>query len=150
MPSLLAGISIRRIIGLASRPGDAYDERAVLALLRQKAYEIRGEQAPDLPVPAPPTLLRAAGPHAIRWQGSVGATGYDVERADQPSGPWTPVGLDVDESAVQYNPRFCDPLRRRGLPLLLPGARATRRAAVRAIERDRPHRQRRRDARWTS
>jgi len=89
--------------------GDAYDERAVLALLRQKAYEIRGEQAPDLPVPARPTLLSAAGPHAIRWQGSVGATGYDVERADQVSGPWTAVGLDVDESAVQYNPRFCDP-----------------------------------------
>ncbi len=89
--------------------GDAYDERVVLKLLRQKAYEIRGEALPELAAPAPPVLLPAAGPHAIRWQGSVGATGYDLERSDQPSGPWTPIGLDVDESAVQYNPRFCDP-----------------------------------------
>ncbi len=108
--------------------GDAYDERGVLTLLRQKAYEIRGEAAPDLPVPAPPLLLSAPGPHAIRWQGSVGATGYDVERSDQPSGPWTPVGLDVDESAVQYNPRFAD-------PFAVPGSRYYYRVRARLGER---------------
>ena len=41
--------------GFAS--GDRYDERAVLKLMRDKAFEIRGVPPPPLERPAPPKLL---------------------------------------------------------------------------------------------
>lgn len=88
--------------------GADYDEANLLGLLRRRAFEIRGLPLPDIPVPAPPRLLPIADAAAISWQGSVGATSYVVERAARPTGPWTVVGADVDETAVQYRPLFAD------------------------------------------
>ena len=65
--------------GFAS--GDRYDERAVMKLVRDKAYEIRGLQPPPLERPAPPKLLPIEKVSAISWQGSAGASAYDVWRA---------------------------------------------------------------------
>lgn len=91
-----------------STMGDAYDEVGLMAMVRRKAFEIRDLPEPPLPKPAPPTLLPISGVNAISWQGSVGATGYTVERSGQASGPWTEVGEDVDETFVQYRPLFAD------------------------------------------
>lgn len=88
--------------------GEAYDETNVLRLMREKAFEIQGVPAPPLPPPAPPVLLPIKSVHAISWQGTVGATSYDVERATSARGPWTLVGMDVDETVVQYKPLFAD------------------------------------------
>jgi mannan endo-1,4-beta-mannosidase len=88
--------------------GADYDEAGLLRLMRQKAYEIRGLAAPEVPPPAPPRLLPIRDPAAISWQGSVGATGYVVERAAGKSGPWAVVDENVDETAVQYRPLFAD------------------------------------------
>ena len=91
-----------------SPAGTAYDEIEFMALMRRKAFEIRGLPVPPIPVPAPPKLLPITDAAAISWQGSVGAASYSVERAASASGPWTAVADNVDESAVQYRPLFAD------------------------------------------
>ncbi len=88
--------------------GDAYEERALLKLMRAKAFEIRGVPVPPLEIPAVPTLLQTKSVAAISWQGSVGASGYDVERAATSNGPWTVVGANVDDTWVQYRSLFAD------------------------------------------
>jgi len=44
----------------------------------------------------------------MTWQGSVGATSYDVERAEAAGGPWTMVGTGISDAQVQYRPLFVD------------------------------------------
>ncbi|MGA9779760.1 MAG: cellulase family glycosylhydrolase [Limisphaerales bacterium] len=88
--------------------GAGYDEIQLMALVRSNAFEIRGMIPPPIPSPASPKLLPITDPGAISWQGSVGAAGYNVERAPKRSGPWKVVGAGIDESAVQYYPLFND------------------------------------------
>jgi hypothetical protein len=88
--------------------GSKYDEREVMRLTREKAFEIRGLEAPAMSAPAPPTLLPIEDVSAISWQGSPGARDYLVERADSDGGPWNVVGEGVDDTAVQYRPLFND------------------------------------------
>jgi mannan endo-1,4-beta-mannosidase len=92
--------------GFAS--GEAYEESALLKLMRAKAYEIRGLPVPPQEIPAPPTLLEIKSVAAISWQGSVGASSYEVERAATSNGPWTVVGHNVDDTRVQYRSLFAD------------------------------------------
>ncbi len=88
--------------------GQAYDGTNLVRLMREKAYEIRGEQAPALPAPSPPAMLPIKSAYAISWRGSAGAYAYDVERATVRRGPWTIVGADIDDTLVQYRPLFAD------------------------------------------
>ena len=88
--------------------GAGYDEIQLMALVRSNAFAIRGMIPPPIPAPASPRLLPITYPGAISWQGSVGAAGYNVERAPKRSGPWKVVGAGIDESAVQYYPLFSD------------------------------------------
>ncbi len=88
--------------------GASYQEAGVFDLLRDKAYEIQGLPVPAMTAPEPPRLLPIFAPDAISWRGSVGATGYDVERAPKAAGPWTLVGMNVDDTRVQYRPVFAD------------------------------------------
>ena len=44
----------------------------------------------------------------MTWRGSVGASCYDVERAESALGPWSTVGTGVSEAQVQYQPLFVD------------------------------------------
>jgi mannan endo-1,4-beta-mannosidase len=88
--------------------GDAYEESALLKLMRAKAYEIRGLPVPRQKVPTVPALLPITSVAAISWQGAVGATGYDVERAATSNGPWTVVGANVSDTWVQYRSLFAD------------------------------------------
>jgi mannan endo-1,4-beta-mannosidase len=90
------------------RVGNDYDERAVLSLLHEKAYEIDGAIVPRLPVPEPPVLLTTNDVAAISWRGSVGARTYVVERRDADSSDWSAVAAGVDESRYQYRPLFSD------------------------------------------
>lgn len=88
--------------------GNGYDEIGVLDLMRRKAFEIRGLPLPPIERPEPPTLLPIQNAAAISWQGSAGATSYDVERATTPDGPWMTVGRDVTDAALAYRPLFHD------------------------------------------
>ncbi len=91
-----------------SSAGAAYDEINLMTKIRSIAFAISGLKPRPIPVPAPPKLLPITDPAAISWQGSVGAQSYTVERAPAKKGTWTVAGKEIDESAVQYRPLFCD------------------------------------------
>ena len=76
--------------------------------MRAKAFEVQGLPVLPLEIPAAPKLLPITSPAEISWQGSVGATLYDVERAEKPGGPWAAVGKDVDDTWVRYRPLYAD------------------------------------------
>ena len=88
--------------------GDDYDEREFMGLMRSKAFAIRSLPVPPIPAPEPPRLLPITDAAAISWQGSVGASGYAVERAPAAAGPWTLAAGSVDESFTQGRPAFAD------------------------------------------
>ena len=124
--------------GFAS--GDAFDETNVLSLMRRKAFEIRNMPVPAIEKPASPVLLwhglparedtanpqdalrRMAVPldaATVSWQGSAGASGYTVERAEnkspaspkgyaEASGPWQIAGQNISDADFQYRPLFND------------------------------------------
>ncbi len=92
----------------ASPIADAYDELNLMSIVRTNAFAIRGLPVPPVAVPAPPTLLPIKDAAAISWQGSVGASGYQVERAPAADGPWQIIATNVDEAFTQYQPQFAD------------------------------------------
>jgi mannan endo-1,4-beta-mannosidase len=88
--------------------GDPYDETGLMNSVRADAYAVRGLPVPAIPIPAAPVLLPIADAAAISWQGSVGSTSYQVERAAGSDGPWQVISSKVDEAFTQYCPRFAD------------------------------------------
>jgi mannan endo-1,4-beta-mannosidase len=92
----------------ASTIGNDYDEINLMAIIRSNAFDIRGLAVPPMVIPAPPKLLPIADASAISWQGSVGASSYQVERARNASGEWKIIAANVDEAFTQYRPQFAD------------------------------------------
>ncbi len=88
--------------------GEKYDERRLMRLVRERAFAVRGMTPPPLPKPASPKLLSVSGGALMTWQGSVGASCYDVERSEAANGSWDKVGTGVCEAQVQYRPLFAD------------------------------------------
>jgi hypothetical protein len=88
--------------------GNDYGEIKLLNLVRSNAFAIRGLPVPEIPIPAPPKLLPIDDAAAISWQGSVGASGYQVERAAKRDGDWQIISTNVDEAFTQYRPQFAD------------------------------------------
>jgi hypothetical protein len=88
--------------------GEPYDEAKLLDLVRSNAFSIRGIPTPPVAIPAPPKLLPIADAAAISWQGSVGATAYQVERSAKRKGDWQVIATNVDEAFTQYRPQFAD------------------------------------------
>ncbi len=86
----------------------AFDETGLMALMRQKAFEIRGVPVPDLEKPAAPVLLEINDVAAISWQGSAGAQSYIVERTENKDGPWLAAKCNISDAAFQYRPLFYD------------------------------------------
>jgi hypothetical protein len=82
--------------------------------MRSKAFQIRGLPIPELEPPEAPVLLPIETVTAITWQGSAGAGSYDVERAKTKTDPWSVVGRDISDAAVQYRPLFNDTSARIG------------------------------------
>jgi hypothetical protein len=88
--------------------GGDYDERHLLAVMRDRAFAIQGRTAPPLEAPAPPHLLPIEAVSRISWQGSVGASAYLVERSSKEDGPWAVVADDVSDAALPYEALFYD------------------------------------------
>ena len=88
--------------------GHSYDEIAFNNLIRRKAFEIQGLIPPSIQKPLPPKLLDIKDVYDINWQGSAGASSYDIERAEQPDGPWQLIAKNVDDASVQYTSLFHD------------------------------------------
>lgn len=92
--------------GFAS--GGDYDERHLLAVMRDRAFAIQGRSAPPLQAPEAPRLLPIQDVSRVSWQGSVGASAYVVERSSKKDGPWTVVADDVSDAADPYEALFHD------------------------------------------
>lgn len=88
--------------------GENYAEREVMQLLHERAWAIRGKTPPALLPPRPPRLLPCDDPARLAWQGSVGASGYDVERASSRQGPWKQIGYNLSDAEVAHKPLFND------------------------------------------
>jgi hypothetical protein len=81
--------------------GNGYDERALLSLIRKKAFEI--QCLPETPLQAPvemPIWLPANPAHTLNWRGVTGAANYIVERAESADGEWITVGYCVEDAVV--------------------------------------------------
>jgi len=83
-------------------------EREVLGILRDYASRITDTPAPAVEIPDAPRLLPAADVGHLTWQGSTGATDYDVQRAMTADGPWTTLARGVQDHLIVYAPLFCD------------------------------------------
>jgi hypothetical protein len=88
--------------------GEGWNEKATLRVMREEAFAILGLKEPPAEIPPPPKLLPITSVAEISWQGSVGASSYDVERAIEPDAPWTVVGKAVDDTWIRYRPLFTD------------------------------------------
>ncbi|QDT68863.1 hypothetical protein MalM25_17880 [Planctomycetes bacterium MalM25] len=88
--------------------GEEYREHLVIPMIRDAAFRIQGEATPPLPLPTPPNLLTPTSPRLLSWQGSAGASVYDVQRAAKPDGPWATIATDISDAAFQYRPLFAD------------------------------------------
>ncbi|MEJ5351489.1 MAG: cellulase family glycosylhydrolase [Melioribacteraceae bacterium] len=99
-------VSAYRWPGFSS--GDWYDEKLVLNMIREKAYQIDGLPVPPMPVPKKPRLLDFDDISQISWQGSAGAQSYIIERKEEYVDEWKIIADNVDDAQYQYRPLFND------------------------------------------
>ena len=88
--------------------GENYAEREVMQLMRERGFAIRGKKVPVMTPPRAPRLLPFADAARINWQGAVGASGYDIERAAAPKGPWKRIAYNVSDADVAHKPLYND------------------------------------------
>ena len=88
--------------------GEKYDERNVLKLIREKAFEIQGKTPPPITPPRPPEIIPFESAPVFSWRGSTGASGYNVERSESETGPWIKVAWDIDDIGTPGFPLFSD------------------------------------------
>ena len=93
---------------------DAQREIGLMQVMREAAFKIQGQPVPPLPCPDAPELLPISDVPLLTWRGSAGATGYDIERAPQPSGPWNRIATNVCDADIAYRPLFSDTAARAG------------------------------------
>ncbi|MEG8947883.1 cellulase family glycosylhydrolase [Rosettibacter firmus] len=99
-------VSAYRWPGFSS--GEWYNEKLILNMVREKAYQIDGKTVPMLPVPEPPVLFEFDDVSQISWQGSAGAESYIIERREEDSDEWEVIADNVDDAKYQYRPLFND------------------------------------------
>jgi hypothetical protein len=93
---------------------EAQRESGILSAMREAAFKTQRLTVPPLPVPDPPELLPVGTVPLLTWRGSVGASGYDIERAPSATGPWTAIAAMVCDGDVAYRPLFSDTTARTG------------------------------------
>jgi mannan endo-1,4-beta-mannosidase len=91
-----------------SDSGAAYDEQAIMKMMRTLAFGARRLPVPPIPAPEPPVMLGATSRGAVSFRGSLGARDYAIERQTAPDGPWESVADHFDETLVAYR-AFVDP-----------------------------------------
>jgi hypothetical protein len=88
--------------------GEMNDERNLMSMLRTKAFEIQGKPVPAISLPEAPTILPFNNTPVFSWQGSMGASGYNIERAQNLKGPWTLIQYNIDDLDTPGFPLFSD------------------------------------------
>ncbi len=93
---------------------DAQREIGLMTAMRDAAVKIQNLPVPPVPVPDAPELLPFSDTPMFSWRGSAGASGYDIERAANPAGPWTEIATNVSDADTAYRPLFSDAAARVG------------------------------------
>jgi hypothetical protein len=88
--------------------GKDYDETNVMKMMRKKAFEIRGEKLPPILPPKAPVVMAITSPASINWQGSTGASGYDIQRRELDKGVWTTIETGISDAEEAYRPLYTD------------------------------------------
>lgn len=88
--------------------GETIDERNLIRLLRRAAFAIRNVPEPPMPIPKPPLFLPCNDVARLSWQGSVFASGYDLERAVSAQGPWQVIAADISDANTAQRPLYND------------------------------------------
>ncbi|NLA75703.1 MAG: cellulase family glycosylhydrolase [Deltaproteobacteria bacterium] len=88
--------------------GRDYDERNVMRMMRKKAFEIRNQSVPRILPPGAPKLLAISSPASINWQGSTGASEYDIQRRELPKGKWITLETGLSDANEAYRPLYAD------------------------------------------
>lgn len=83
-------------------------ERELLGILREHATRISGLPALAEQVPEAPHFLPAADVGHLSWQGSTGASSYQIQRSSGAGGPWTTLEEAYTDNLVVYAPLFSD------------------------------------------
>ncbi len=93
-------------------PGFAADsmfhEKEIVDMMRAAAYRINGEPEPPLPVPDPPHLLPIGDVYGISWQGSTGASSYEIQRMTEGSDQWKTIADSASDADVAFRPLYDD------------------------------------------
>lgn len=84
------------------------DGKQVVSMMRAAAYRINGEPEPPLPVPDPPHLLPIDNVYEISWQGSTGASCYQIQRKLKGSDDWKTIADSVSDANVIFRPLYDD------------------------------------------
>ncbi len=77
--------------------GILYDEANTMRLFRKKSFEITNKNVPKIVAPDPPRVLNAKYTPQFSWQGSAGASGYNIERSASEKGPWELIKYNIDD-----------------------------------------------------
>ena len=88
--------------------GRRWDEINILAMFREKAWQINGRAPEPIPPPGPPKLLPIETPWKISWQGSTGASSYMIERKSEDDLLWQVIATKVSDAEAGYRPLFMD------------------------------------------
>ncbi len=83
-------------------------ERVLWEILTDYAGRIAGVEPAPIEKPEAPVFLPPRDVGHLTWQGSTGATGYDVQRAPAKDGPWTTLTENLPDNLVAYAPQYCD------------------------------------------
>jgi len=95
--------------------GFVYEETRLLDLLRSEAFLIRGIAPEPVAAPSPAPVLMQQG-EGFTWRGSTGASGYTIERSENPAGPWKVLAVGLEDSVIadvtnfEHSPPASEPL----------------------------------------
>ena len=82
--------------------GDEWHETEILWLMREKAFQIRGLELPEIEAPDAPLLLEYSDdpttPPEFVWRGSTGASEYSLWRSESEQSDWVMVKEGFDDS----------------------------------------------------
>jgi mannan endo-1,4-beta-mannosidase len=98
--------------------GNLWDEKNLIKLFREKAFQINGTPLAPPPAPRPPRLLPIETPYKISWQGSTGASSYIIERKERFLlffSRWSVIDSNASDANVGYRPLFLDTLAEPGV-----------------------------------
>lgn len=95
--------------------GKPWNEIDVMTMFREKAWQINGRTPEPVPAPEPPRLLPIETPWKISWQGSTGASSYNIERKSEGDFLWQVIATKVSDAEFGYRPLYADTTARVGM-----------------------------------